>query len=224
MTKKILLEQLVEVIVEQELNVLNTPVIYFDMDGVLADFDHGVEAGNVDAEKARVAYMSVLKNFPEMMSLTDDQIKARLAGKQEDPGLKALKKAWQRYRELKFMVAGRPGFFLSLPEMPGAREMLVRAAALTGRKPSILTAPMDTEHCEKEKEQWMQQHFGGLYDGFHCTQNKAGFANPNAILIDDRTKYTDKFQAAGGIAILHKNPADTLQKLENLLKQKGLPV
>lgn len=219
------LKSLVETLVEAEMSVLTAPVVYFDMDGVLADFDRGVLEGNPRAGKARETYMALLKNFPDLMHVTDDELKKRLAGPQTDPGLKALKKAWQYFREQKFALTGREGFFLNLPEMPGAREMLSQAAAMTGRKPNILTAPVDnnTERCIQEKEGWMQKHFPGMYDKFICTQDKQNYANPNSILIDDRTKFTNKFQAAGGMIILHKSPADSMQKLENLLKTRGLP-
>jgi hypothetical protein len=45
---------------------------------------------------------------------------------------------------------------------------------------------------------------------------KATFAAPNHILIDDMKKNTDAWEAAGGIAISHKNLSDTLGKLETL--------
>lgn len=220
------LKILVENIVEAEMSILNEPVIYFDMDGVLADFDQGVLDGNPRAGKARDTYMALLKNFPDLMHITDDELRKRLAGPQADPGLKALKKAWQHYREQKFALTGREGFFANLPEMPGAKEMLAQAAAMTGRKPSILTAPVDNniERCMQEKRQWMDSHFPGMFDKFVCTQDKDKYANPNSILIDDRTKYTTKFESAGGIAILHKNPQDSMQKLQAILRSKGLPV
>jgi hypothetical protein len=222
-----LLKELVETIVEAELNVLDTPVIYFDMDGVLADFSQGVAAQTGgDDNKTKKAFEEIVSKFPQFASLGDDELKARLAGAQVDPGMKALKKAWQRYREQKFAVAGTPGFFLSLPVLDGAGEMLARAAALTGRKPNILTAPIDgdTARCEQEKRQWVEKNFPGMFSEFICTQDKHKYANSNSILIDDRTKYTNKFDANGGTAILHKSPEDSMQKLENILKSRGLPV
>jgi hypothetical protein len=63
-----------------------------------------------------------------------------------------------------------------------------------------------------------------MFSDFICTQDKHNYANSNSILIDDRTKYTSKFEANGGTIILHKNPQDTIQKLENILKARGLPV
>lgn len=218
-----ILKELVENLVEAEMNVLNTPVVYFDMDGVLAGFDQAVE-GDQQNQKAKAEYLRVLKNFPEFQGLSDDEVKQRLSGPQADPGLKALKKAWNYYKERKYMTASRPGFFLNLPVLPGAVEMLQKAAQLTGRKPSLLTAPMESSpNCEEEKRQWAQQHFAGLFDNFICTQDKHKYANADSILIDDRTKYTNKFQAAGGMVVLHKNPADSMKQLENIIRSRGLP-
>ena len=220
------LKMIVESLVEAEMNTLPTVTVYFDMDGVLADFDTGVLTGNPRAGKAREVYMKMLVNFPQFQHVTDDQIRAALKGPQIDPGLKALKKAYNNFRELKFMETNKEGFFLNLPPMAGAGEMLAQAAEMTGRKPSILTAPVDnnTERCKAEKEQWMQKNFPGMYDKFICTQDKELYANADSILIDDRTKYTMKFEGNGGIAILHKNPTDSMQKLEQILKSRGLPV
>lgn len=222
--KMSILKEVIENLVEAEMNVLNTPVVYFDMDGVLAGFDQAVDSDQYNL-KAKTEYQRILKNYPEFQNMSDDEVKQRLSGPQSDPGLKALKKAWNYYKEKKYQTASRPGFFLNLPVLPGAREMLVKAAQMTGRKPSLLTAPMESsQNCEEEKRQWAEKNFAGLFDNFICTQDKHKYANADAILIDDRTKYTSKFENAGGIAILHKNPADSMQKLENLLKSRGLPV
>lgn len=216
------LETLIETLVDTELSTIATLNVYFDMDGVLADFEGGVDV-NRAAQTARDDYRRVLDQFPEMKTLSDDEVKKRLAGPQTDPGMKALKKAWTRYREKKYMMTGQPGFFLNLPVLPGAKEMLVRAATLTGKKPGILTAPVDNnpDRCAQEKLAWMNKHFNGLFSTFHCTQEKYKYAAPDAILIDDRTKYTVPFEQHGGTAILHKNPADSMQKLENILKMRG---
>lgn len=219
------MRNLIEVLVEDELATLEGVTVYFDMDGVLADFDAGVEVDS-RAVEARDAFRKILDQFPEMKHLSDDEVKKRLGGPQADSGMKALKKAYNNYRQLKFMMTGREGFFLNLPPLPGAREMLQRAAALTGKKPAILTAPVDNnpQRCADEKLAWMNKHFPGMFSTFHCTQDKHKYAHPDRILIDDRTKYTIPFESNGGVAILHKNPADSLQKLENILKLKGLPV
>lgn len=47
--------------------------------------------------------------------------------------------------------------------------------------------------------------------------DKALFATPDSILIDDSPRSCDPFNAAGGIAILHTSATDSLAKLRALL-------
>jgi len=221
-----IIKEYIELLVEESISQ-NSVQMYLDADGVICDFQKGV-ADNTggDTNKNKIDFEKLLSQFPEFVDLADDELKKRLAGPQADPGLKALKKAWQAYRNQKYAVAGMPGFFLNLEIMPGAREMVQQIISLTGKNPAILTAPIegDTAQCEAEKRQWFETNLAGLYDGFFCTQNKEAYANSNAILIDDRTKYTSKFEAAGGTAILHTSPADTIQKLKQILMDRGIQI
>lgn len=221
------IKALIESLVENEIDGMGAAApppppqsytVYFDMDGVLADFDSGIQVDQ-RATQAREVYRKILNQFPEFKALPDDELKKRLAGPQADAGLKALKKAWNDYRQLKFIVAGKPGFFLNLAVMPGAEEMLRRSAELTGKMPNILTAPMESlgDRCAEEKLKWMQANFQGLFNEFYCTQEKAKFAGPQSILVDDRTKYTIPFEQKGGIAILHTSPEKSMMELENVL-------
>ncbi len=198
--------------------------VLLDMDGVIADFDTGVSTGLPSINKAKETYQKLLAGFPEMAGLTDDDVKKRLAGPQADPGLKALKRAFNYYRDQKFIPAGKPGFFLNLPMMPGAKELVSAITSLTGKSPTILTAPVDSNaSCEQEKRAWVEKNLPGMVSGFICTQEKEKYANANSILIDDRTKYTNKFIGAGGTAILFKSVPQAVQELRAILKSRGLP-
>jgi len=225
MTQNNTLKTLVETVVDTILTEVEfasqtqAPLsVLVDSDGVMADFD-GAVGQDPMVQKTREEFRKVIANFPDFANLTDDDLKKRLAGPQPDPGMRALKKAWQEYRNHKFRVAGNTGFFLNLPILPGAREMLSKIAELTGKRPSILTAPIETnkEQCEEEKRAWFEKNMAGLYDQFICDSNKFKYANPNTLLIDDRSKYTVPFENAGGMVILHKNPQDTLAKLEQVI-------
>ena len=47
--------------------------------------------------------------------------------------------------------------------------------------------------------------------------HKAIYANPNAILIDDRTHSIDPWRKAGGIGILFKDNSKTIKELNKIL-------
>lgn len=216
------INEIVNLLTEQEIGNSNIN-IFVDMDGVTAAFDQGVDQGTKNPHLKKT-FDNLIKQFPDLSGLPDDDLKKYLAGPQTDPGLRALKKAWQALRQEKFAVAGRPGFFLGLPMMPGAHEMVSQITALTGKKPVVLTAPVDGDpaRCEEEKRQWIEKNFPGMFSGFICTQDKHEYANSSSLLIDDRTKYTSRFQAAGGMVILHKNPQDTIEKLKKILFDRGI--
>lgn len=214
---------LLETLVEAEMQIVKPQVnvqVALDLDGVIADFDTGVTNSNAGVKQAKANYEKLLSGFPDLKGLPDDDIKRHLAGPQTDPGKKALKKALNYYREQKFIPTGKEGFFLNLPVMPGAVELISGVTRLTGKKPFALTAPVDTNsaRCEQEKKAWVEKNFPGMFSGFVCTQEKEKYANANTVLIDDRTKYTNKFVGAGGKAILFKSTPQALQDLEVLLK------
>lgn len=224
------LKEILETLVAEQMGNLETPVsvanniqVALDMDGVLADFQTGTETNNQNVLKAKTSYEKLLTNFPQFANMPEDDIRKQLSGAQNDPGLKALKKAFNYYRDQKFVSAGQPGFFLNLPLMPGAQELVSGVTRLIGKKPFVLTAPVDGDsaRCEQEKRQWIEKHFPGQMANFVCTQEKEKYANSNTILIDDRTKYTSKFTANGGIAILYKDANQALVDLQNIIKSRS---
>jgi hypothetical protein len=106
--------------------------------------------------------------------------------------------------------------FQDLKPMPDAMELW---DFLKPHRPHILTAtgyPVDVNARKKRK--WVSKHLTG-YDQVYTVEKsklKAQFAAPNHILIDDRTKSTRPWKQAGGIAILHRSAAETIQKLKDL--------
>lgn len=224
--KNKIIKEYVKVMLEQEIGNLNYPtnpeiIVYLDSDGVLANFNESIDS-NPKNKKLQQVYDNLINQNPEFSGLTDQQIKKRLAGPQSDPNLKAIKKAWQELKQNIYIVAGQQGFFLNLSPMPGALELIQGATNITGKKPSILTAPIENnkEICKKEKQQWFEINFPGMYSNFHCTKDKEKYARPGSILIDDREDYIDKFTNAGGIGILYKgNVSDALNKLQEIINQ-----
>ena len=201
--------------------------IYFDMDGVLADFKGGTAQSppviTANSELQRLAQQAVSSGKPDVMGMDEESQKEFFKGEQKDPHMKALKKAWTAATNAKFKAAGQEGFFLNLPVLPGAQDMVHLATSLTGKKPNVLTAPIASARaqCEAEKEEWIKNNFPGAFDKFFCTEVKQEHAAPNAILIDDRPKYVNPFRDAGGIAILHMDPNKTMEELKEIVQNAG---
>ena len=189
--------------------------VWFDMDGVLADFDGELQK-NEDLQKAKkILHDLISSKFKDYENLKDDQIKSKLKNDiatNPDSSLKELKKVFYNYNNLVYKIAGKPGFFKSLDILPGAIEMLDEAKRITGKLPNILTAPMGDESDPenpsiKEKKEWCEKNLSGKYNIIELTVDKGRVVKSKMdILIDDRQKYIDKFTSAGGTGILHKTP------------------
>jgi 5'(3')-deoxyribonucleotidase len=215
---------------ESNENIQEQIHVWFDLDGVLADME-----GSLNNNAEMIALKEKLDNlvkekFPDWANLTNDELKEKFkAGLEQDPNnadLKELKKAHREYTNYVFKIAGKAGFYAGLTLMPGAVELVQKANQIVGKKPSILTAPAGNENDPNnpsviEKKQWVNDNFGNLVDHIEVTTDKGRVVKSKYdILIDDRTKYVDKFTSAGGSAILYKDAnqaAAELQKLYNEL-------
>lgn len=110
---------------------------------------------------------------------------------------------------------GEPRFD-KLDKLPDADQLwgYVRKYA-----PNILSASGKPEKKNSaEKHKWVKEHFTG-YGTIRTVVSsleKAKYANPQAILIDDRMKSIGPWRKAGGIGILHTSAAETIKELEKL--------
>jgi len=122
------------------------------------------------------------------------------------------------------LVREHPTFWIDLPLLPNARELVKAAIDLYGEY-YICSKPL--EHDPKSapgKLAWIQKHFGDMppKDVFF-TDNKGAYAQmggrPN-VLIDDFGKYVDAWKAAGGIAIKYRPERfpEVLELLRKLAK------
>jgi hypothetical protein len=74
-------------------------------------------------------------------------------------------------------------------------------------------------NVKEQKLVWVSKH----YPTVSCnlvpkSSDKAKFATPNSILIDDREKSITPWVKAGGIGILHKDAASTITELRKILE------
>ena len=190
-------------------------VLYWDCDGVLADFEAAINSNSSFLEQdAKLAQMAKDIFGKEV---NREELKPMLAGFHREPQLKALKRLFNVVQDKLYDYAKREGFFLNLKPMPGAKRMFETANSMVSEKPKILSAPVDSLFCEPEKRQWVARHFGMPDEDVIIEHDKEIYAAPNHILIDDRKNNISKWLAAGGIGILHTSPDDTIKQLEEIL-------
>jgi 5'(3')-deoxyribonucleotidase len=211
---------------EADENIQEQIHVWFDLDGVLADMDGALNSNaEMIALKEKLDKL-VGEKFPDWANLSNDELKEKFkAGLEQDPNnvdLKELKKAHREYTNYVFKLAGKAGFYAGLTLMPGAVELVQKANQIVGKKPSILTAPAGNENDPNnpsviEKKQWVNDNFGNLVDHIEVTTDKGRVVKSKYdILIDDRTKYVDKFTSAGGSAILYKDANQAAAELQKL--------
>jgi hypothetical protein len=85
--------------------------------------------------------------------------------------------------------------------------------------PEILTAAGNPAYgAEEQKRRWVPWVIGSdiKVNVTRKSADKAQYATPNSILIDDQEKSIKPWIAAGGIGILHKSAASTIEELKKL--------
>lgn len=160
--------------------------VALDLDGVLADFE---------------------KRALELAGYAPDH----------DPQNKKLRTDfWKKVNE-HIRVPGQT-FFETMDKMADADELF---EYVKHRKPFILSATGNHfSAASTEKRNWVRKHFGHEMANYAVfvrdARNKAEYALPHRILIDDRRKAIDPWIEAGGIGILHKNTESTIAQLKEL--------
>jgi 5'(3')-deoxyribonucleotidase len=113
-------------------------------------------------------------------------------------------------------------FFESLPIMDGAHD-LVQFALDHFDDVAILTATGRTpKNVGEQKRNWYAKHFPHLEVILvESSGDKAAYACPNSILVDDRDKSITPWMGAGGIGVLHTSVEDTIAQLRALLSTQA---
>ena len=170
-------------------------IIYCDLDGVLVDFDKG---------------------YKDLTGVSTHHADAQ--GKNE---------FWKTFRDgLKNSGETEEHYWANLDWQPGGKELW---DYISKYNPYVLTAPAvnfdfpeelrySREHNEsiKGKLDWVKRlpNMRKIY--FAAAKNKAKFAGPNNILIDDRKDTIDSWNAKGGIGILYKSAPQVINDLKEL--------
>ena len=114
-----------------------------------------------------------------------------------------------------------PNLYAELPLMADARELWDGVRALSGQEPVILTGVPRWKDAADQKRRWAAEHFPGatVITGF--ARNKSDHAQPGDVLIDDRLQYRDRWEARGGIFIVHRSAVESLEEFRRVRSQRG---
>lgn len=109
-------------------------------------------------------------------------------------------------------------FFRYMPKCVDADELMTFLVS-NFKSVKVLTA---CGYTPKDAAQQKIDYYAEHYPGIECivvakSPDKAKYATPTSILIDDRAKSIDPFVAAGGLGILHTSAADTILKLQEYI-------
>jgi len=106
-------------------------------------------------------------------------------------------------------------FFETLPKMRDADDLVTTIGA-TFPQMFILTAVGTCpKNADEQKRRWVKNHYGGI-PVFTVVKgtDKALYARPNVILVDDNLSVVENFVAAGGKGVHHVDVKTSLQKLK----------
>ncbi len=122
------------------------------------------------------------------------------------------------WKRVKTWVNDGNAFFSAMEPLPDASVLL---AYIKKYNPIVLSATGSaTKNAAGEKRDWVKTHIGGAAAKrailVMSAADKAQYATPTHILIDDRSAAIDPWIAAGGIGILHTSAATTIKKLRDL--------
>jgi len=193
----------------------NTALIfYFDLDGVLADFD---------------VHLSAI--WPTRPSF-DTNRRGSLLNEEE---LTAKHRAYDR-------LAACEDFYDKLPWCPGARQMWA-AAVSSGHRVGVLSAVPSFHHLSDatererlilrsiaEKEQWIRRELSLPLPHpdvriVRRSEDKALYV-PSApvigVLIDDRPENITQWRDSGGVGIAHRTVEETLAAIHQLSQSNPL--
>ena len=170
--------------------------IFFDMDGVLADFDRGTSA---------LPRVSVDLNVP-----TEKMDAAARAAKVERWHI--IEKMPNFWRDLPVVAgvdalvraAGERGELFVLTKAPGAKNFVAGDAYV--------------DFVDSEKRAWIARHMGDFFDDAHvivARGSKEDLIHPTAndLLIDDRAGNIADWVAAGGRGIVFDTVENAIKRL-----------
>ena len=110
-------------------------------------------------------------------------------------------------------LAGAKNFYGLLFEMPDARRLF---DAVKHLEPTILTGLPLGSWAAPQKVEWAAEHFPGVPIITCLASDKHRHMHPGDVLVDDREKHRQAYEAAGVVFVHHKNADDSLRQLAKI--------
>jgi len=117
-------------------------------------------------------------------------------------------------------LAKAPNFYGSLPEMPDARMLF---DAVEHLNPTILTGLPMGSWAAPQKVEWAAEHFPGVPIITCMARDKHKHMKRGDVLLDDREKHREEYEAAGVVFVHHKNAEDSLSQLAAIYPSVKVP-
>lgn len=109
-------------------------------------------------------------------------------------------------------LAQAPDFYFGLPLLPDAMALF---EAVRHLDPIILTGIPRGNWAAEQKVRWAARWFPGTRIITTLARNKRDHARPGDVLVDDQARHAGLWEEAGGIFILHKDAATTIERLKD---------
>jgi hypothetical protein len=123
-------------------------------------------------------------------------------------------------REFWRRIARARDFYARLPLMADAKLLFDAVAHLD---PIILTGLPIGNWAAPQKVRWAEEHFPGAHIITCMARDKYRHMKGADVLVDDRANHRDKWEAAGGIFVHHKDARNSLDQLAEIYPTVKLP-
>ena len=110
-------------------------------------------------------------------------------------------------------LAKAKNFYAGLSEMPDARLLFDGVKHL---KPTILTGLPIGKWAAPQKVAWAAMHFPGVPIITCMARDKHKHMHRGDVLVDDREKHREAYEAAGVVFVRHRNAGDSLRELAKI--------
>jgi 5'(3')-deoxyribonucleotidase len=104
--------------------------------------------------------------------------------------------------------------------MPDARLLF---DAVKHLQPTILTGLPMGNWAAAQKVEWAAEHFPGLPIITCMARDKHKHMHPGDVLVDDREKHRQAYEAAGVVFIHHRKAEDSLRQLAKIYPSVNVP-